>query len=427
MKVKEFKQDINNGFGKAIIFLKANQSITHKYFNAIFYACTHNTAYDPQCESSREKYLIEIISLSGLKDALEKKIIETLIETKKFNYDTSQMLCLAKIFAKNGNAYARQAIYNKFLQSLKGNEYVGSNEILELDGEKGLLFIVNAVGERIIADQDYFEDDLLIKYAIEQFGEEKTMDLLNEEAQKNHPVKVYLEVINNYQTETNNEKPLNKTYNEIKDQISKKIISKFQLRFWGRKATQEEIEKAGNDLLEENDHEKLISYLYIFSARDFPFKLDKILNAAKSGNEKLSSVAFRVLKRYKDVAIHDLAVEHIESGTINPEVLDLFEKNFFHSDLEYIEKVFYRDYNDFDYHGIGLSLIHIFEKYKTKKCLNMMVELYKNGRCSSCREWVIDILIDNKILPDWLAQECLYDCNFDIREKTSEYIKNSFG
>lgn len=134
-----------------------------------------------------------------------------------------------------------------------------------------------------------------------------------------------------------------------------------------------------------------------------------------------------ILTRYKEAALHDLAIEHIQKGNINPDVLVLFEKNYSDSDLKYIEKVFYRDYNEFDYHGIGLSLIHIFEKFNTKKCLNMMVELYKNGRCSSCREWVIDILIDNEILPDWLARECLYDCNFDIREKTAEYLKNNFG
>ena len=55
------------------------------------------------------------------------------------------------------------------------------------------------------------------------------------------------------------------------------------------------------------------------------------------------------------------------------------------------------------------------------------IELYKNGKCSSCRGWIVDILIDNNILPDWMAQECLYDSNFDIHQSVADYLNSKSG
>jgi hypothetical protein len=425
MKVKEFKHYINRGLGKTIIFLKEHPKLTHKYYHAIFYACSHNTAYDPQCENSRVSYLYEIISLSNEKSLFENRIIEKLTKLQKLNWDTSQMLLLAKIFAENGNPQVRQVIYDKFLESLRGNEYVGSTEIIELDGKEGFIFIVNAVGERIMADKDYWEDDLLIKSAYEQFGEEETKNLLIEEAKSKPAVKVYLETVNHYlETNTNAKKQGHESYLEIKEKIANYKIGDhlFWLSIWGRKASQEEIEVAAFDLLKETNENKLIPYLALFYRRDFPFEINIIIEIAKSTNDKLASAALRILKRHQNEAIHDLAVELIKKGNVNPDVLELFEKNYIDSDINLIEKVFYNEYSEFDYHGIGLLLIHIFKNHKTAKCQKMMVELYNNGQCSSCRGWVIDILMDNDILPDWMAQESLYDSNLETRQRVSDYL-----
>lgn len=427
MKVKEYKYYLDRGLGRAVTYLQEHPQLAHKYFHAILYACTHNTAYDPQCENSRERYLYEIINLSNNRGLLEQKIIETLSKTKKFNWDTIQMISLVKIFAEDGNSCARQVIYDKFLESLQGNEYVGSTEIMELDKEKGFIFLVNAIGERIISDQDYWEDDWLLNCAYEQFGEEETERLLIKEANSKPAIKAFLAVVNSYKESANNEIGKSKgieSYLEIKEKIAGYKANDYLYKFsrWGKTAGQEDLECAARDFLKENDELRLIPYLAVFYQRNFPFELNKIIEIAKSPNERLATAAFRVLKRYEDVSIHDLAVELIIKGDPNPDVLELFENNYLDTDIEYLEKVFFNNYNDFDYHGIGLLLIHIFEKHKTTKCQKLMIELYKNGKCSSCRGWVVDILIDNNILPDWMAQECLYDSNFDIRQRVSDYL-----
>ena len=293
---------------------------------------------------------------------------------------------------------------------------------MELDGKEGFLFIIDAIGERIIADKEYWEDDRLLRNAYEQFGEEETKNLLIKEANSKSAIKVYMETVM-HNTETSFKSGYS-NYTEIKKKIAEDKIGDhlFWLSIWGKKATQNEIEVAAYDLINENDERKLIPYLALFFRRDFPYELDKIIELAKSLNDKLASAAFRVLKRYENKLIHDLAAELIEKGDVNPDVLELFEKNYTDSDIELIERVFFNKYSDFDYHGIGRTLINIFKNYKTPVCQNMMLELYKNGKCSSCRGWIIDILMDNKILPDWVAQECLYDSNLETRQRVSDYM-----
>ncbi len=75
MKVKEFKDKLSKGLGSAIVFLKRNPEKAHKYYNAILWACCHDTRYDSLCESGRSHYLYEIMCLSNRKEQLENEVL----------------------------------------------------------------------------------------------------------------------------------------------------------------------------------------------------------------------------------------------------------------------------------------------------------------------------------------------------------------
>ncbi|MCX7749668.1 MAG: hypothetical protein N2645_22670 [Clostridia bacterium] len=100
----------------------------------------------------------------------------------------------------------------------------------------------------------------------------------------------------------------------------------------------------------------------------------------------------------------------------------LFENNYYKSDYKYVETVFNREFNDFDFHSIGLTVLNVFENNRTEKSLPIMERIYYEGQCSICRERCINILIENDILSDKISKACLFDCNYDIREKVKKYI-----
>ncbi|MCX7749667.1 MAG: hypothetical protein N2645_22665 [Clostridia bacterium] len=315
MKVKDFKKLINRGFGEAIVFLRKNPNLIHKYYNAILFASTHNTAYDRQCEWSRENYLFEIIMLSDKKELLENEVIKALYKSSD-SYSTDQLLKLCKNFAENGNDLARNAIYHKFDETLKSNDgYFGSDEIIHLDGMNGFLYIAKAVGQRIISDENYIEEDWLLDSVSKKYGKRETTRILKEESKNQKSIKAYLEAVKKYKkSKKENSFSKRQGIDEIREVIKnyKKGDGNFIFRRWGREATQDELDVIANDFINEKNQDMFIPYLNIFMIPDFPKVLNKVIEIARINDEELSLIAFRVLRKIKSKEIHDLAIELIK-------------------------------------------------------------------------------------------------------------------
>jgi hypothetical protein len=72
-----------------------------------------------------------------------------------------------------------------------------------------------------------------------------------------------------------------------------------------------------------------------------------------------------------------------------------------------------------------MDILDIFEKKFSPGCLHLLLDIYRRGWCSLCRKRCIEILVNNGALPDWTAEEALYDCNSDTRDKVREYLEIS--
>lgn len=61
----------------------------------ILEACTHNLAYDSQCEETSSDYLFEILTFAQNKKAIETSIVDNLLCTYKDDWDTYLFFDLA--------------------------------------------------------------------------------------------------------------------------------------------------------------------------------------------------------------------------------------------------------------------------------------------------------------------------------------------
>jgi len=165
-----FAQSIKNGTGEAIVLLMENPSA---YFNQfILEACTHNLAYDPQCEGSRINYLSEIMSFARNKVALTEKIISELNSPCKDYWDTQLLFKLSEVFAKQGNQLARATIYQRYSNNVnEGYEFVDTDVLVSLDGLQGLEFVADIQGKQLEFDADYWVDDMQIQLCKRHFPE----------------------------------------------------------------------------------------------------------------------------------------------------------------------------------------------------------------------------------------------------------------
>jgi len=159
---QKFQNAIRRGTGETHLLIQSHPGID---FSAeIIKACVKNFAHDGQCEHSREEYLVELINHSGKKDKIKKAVLKALLKPQKDTWTLTQLFGLTKIFAREGDAEAKRAIYDGFVHNpIWRSDWAGTYQIMELDGLEGLKFIAEEFGKRLEKDPEDWQDDDLIK------------------------------------------------------------------------------------------------------------------------------------------------------------------------------------------------------------------------------------------------------------------------
>ncbi|WP_334078249.1 hypothetical protein [Paenibacillus sanfengchensis] len=414
MNIKQFRHDLARGLGSIILYLKQSPTLSDKYVEAIYEACIKNTAYDPQCDISRENYLWEAIQLSKASDSLQERILRTLeSDIEEDDWDFLQVYRLAKLFALNGNPTALATMKKAFRYREGWNGFLGGEEIIEAGGEQGFLFVAEQIGKGILSS-DYIADKFLLEFAYEHLGKDNVNGLLV--SRKHANIQAFLRSATREPKEDLSSKPIHEaSYDELKASLGNLWRPLYSYLKWGMKATEEDLLRAANDLLKEKNTKKLEAYLYIFGGRVFPLDPQKIMDFLQSKHPRLRSAAIRVLHNMKDERIHRLAIQLMGQQSTELEALNLFIHNFMEDDLQLLERVVFKRRNKDSFHNVGFSILKIFEKNPTLSCQKILIELYQRGLCSICRKRCVAIMIANHILPTSLRDEIKYDCNPEIR------------
>ncbi len=73
--------------------------------------------------------------------------------------------------------------------------------------------------------------------------------------------------------------------------------------------------------------------------------------------------------------------------------------------------------NDADWHGVFGALLDLFNQEIGEKLpRELLPYMYENGLCSFCREYILMRMERAGMLTGDILEECMYDCNEDIRE-----------
>lgn len=421
MNSKEFRKAISIGLGRAILALKTDQKI-YRFRKSIIYACTHVTTYDQQCEGRRTEYLWDAIQASDAPKYIEDRIISAfLVASDPRNiYQMAGLVC--KI-ALNGNNLARTVLYSKFSFNDEWNTF-NYNDLIDLDGIEGYLYIAEIEGKMILENPDYSADWETLSIAEEQFGIENLNIALEKLSIDNPYIRAYLQSVRNINS---NSEASTRSEVESYEVIKEKIESNgyYPFHVWGKRAIQEDIEKAAVDMLEETNTKRLIKYLSIFSRRAFPLQPNKIIELAYSKNRTLSNTAISALKNVKNGQIRNLALYHLTKAKVETDALELLIDNFVIEDITLLEKIVYTKMNRYKLHWIQGDVCKILSNNPVKECINIMLYMYENGHCSNCRADVIQVLMDSKVIPEWVLEECKYDSNLEIRELVKNYLEHS--
>jgi hypothetical protein len=417
MDSEGFRNAINNGLGRAILWLREHSWTP--YAAAIENVVLHNTAYDPQCEGSRAEYAYEIVSLTDNLQQFIDIAIKGLLEARNC-WDTDHLFRLVRLFADAGRTEARDALYEKFIRDDAMEHFWGAGEIIRLDGEKGLLFVIDRIGCFMESNPDYWEDNSLLEEA-KGIVKSDVNEIVRAAAAENPNIKRYLEAVAKHQVALGQRKFPDYhgfTYPQLREKIiaARGDVPRGWLFRWGKHACENDLREAAADLLKENDERVLLAYLRIFDRQSFDLNPQLLIRLAASEKGEITTAARRALRHIRDGTVRDFAVEMIQQGRADSDVAAILEPNYIAGDHKLLESLLDSRTDEDEFHWMAHSVLNVFRADDESDAGPSMLKIYERCRCSLCRMGAVKLLKSRKSAPSWMLEECRYDSNLELRK-----------
>lgn len=415
---RQFLNSIKRGTGEAYLILKNNPKID--FSNYIIKGALNIFAYDGQSEGNRAQYIFNIISISKQKDKIRKAILQGLAAEKDDTWNLTHLFELVKLYALQNDAAAKQAIYDRFLSNpIKYSDWAGAEEIVELDGLNGLLYVSEKFGKYLEQNPDNWQDDWLIKHFQEENNHINVYDELEKKAKTNKFIRIYLDNIKRTKASQEKHKCEPKKYKDIIDEVlnSKPFIS-FRRK---KNLTDEEINQVAKKLIDEKDKSNIEKLLAIFDFYKFPYDSQIILAIAKqkpTTKNRIVEYAINALKHLSSKEIRQFAMDNIQNSK-NPIVyLEILVSNYKSGDFKLLSEFANKTNNKYKIEQLACIYTDIYKANKTKECKEPLEILYDKMNCAIHRNGIVEILIENKVLSDRINNEIKFDCYLETRQLT---------
>ena len=203
------------------------------------------------------------------------EILKALSETTEGS-DAYQLFELALSFALQGNTEARNTIYIKFERQGFEEDWLGATEIIELDGLNGLKHVAQIMGSQMEQEDDFWAADCVTNEACEKYGTEKVREFLMRHAGQSEDIKRFVSQVQESLTpdKTEQQEPSPRSRVSL-DQVLEMVNAKegeygVSYMVFGRNASIQDLNEIYRLLCAENDHEKILRYLWVFRCREIP-------------------------------------------------------------------------------------------------------------------------------------------------------------
>src|SRR5258708_853486 len=186
MQIEEFQRVLQCGLDRIILYLHEHDSTPYQEY--ILDACLHNHVYDHQSEGNKTQYLYEIIQLTHKESFYREAILNAMATvpppTPEFSvdidWDVSQFFDFGLIFAQQGDEEARQAMYQLFIKRATRTCEFGADELIDLDGLDGFLFVARHLHNIADLPEDQL-DKRYLETIEERFGCGRVLQYIEQE------------------------------------------------------------------------------------------------------------------------------------------------------------------------------------------------------------------------------------------------------
>ncbi|MGN1417045.1 MAG: hypothetical protein ACI4XF_09385 [Oscillospiraceae bacterium] len=435
-KIIEFRRLMNCGHGRCYYLLDGNEEL---FRDIVLYGCLNDISFDMQCEGARGNYIYNLVQKyedpEYFLNAAAEKFLSDEVNT---DWHMINHLCdFIADFAYDGNENAAEIIEKKYSElyrlmmttrwSDKQKDYVESFDyisivLMELKGFERFCGIASDLGGYFIRRRRAEDNDLKWRFgwffscAGDMFGEDVLKKLPADSAKMRRFIRV---MSHEEEKEERKKRPGRSTAEDIIGRVSEggKMFPIDALSF-GRHGSPEEKRRLAEIAVSETDIGKKAELLYMFSEKEDPFPLDPeiLIEYAESDNERLKNAALDALCVIRADSVHEYSLSLLKKE-YSEKAVEMLIKNYKDSDFGLFMDILNSldvSYEDTDWHGIIRFILHEAENDRIPD--EALMYIYNNSLCSFCRGSAVDEMRRRDILTDQIINECLYDCNSDIRE-----------
>lgn len=388
---------------------------------ALFSACTKNMSYDRQSESSRARWLLDMIEVAGRADDFFESLVATLrsCDYENEHYDVLQIYELLCLLAAKDRRRDRRALQEFLFSLTNATDWLWHScaaRFIELSGFDGLMTSVSLFETNLIDDFENWGGWAFhhwVKTLEERDGVEETADALADARPRNAALD---ELMRRDAARLEAEERPKAATSPLDYETLKAAGKGFPFQ-WIRHAPDAEIAQAAADLFEARETRVICNYLMIFGRRDFPFAPERLFGFLNGDEERPTYFAARALGRLKHSSIRAYGLDLLDQGK-SVLGLKLLRSNIVAGDFVKIDMLLAEAPDDDDlWHEIGHGLLNIAAtgQIGVGEYTASLVRLYEKGPCAICRRDLVRILRDAGRAPDWMAQECAFDCDEDTR------------
>ena len=427
MNKKEFKNEMLCGLGRCVLACRKDPE---RYRSEVLWGCTHQLAYDAQCEGTHAWFLHELVSCYPDKSPFRDAAINALFRKSMRGWLQLQIEEFLHYLADDGDKIAEKALWDKYAEmysallarkrrptyryfNLRDDfEFLAMDLSCEADNT---LRITSDMG-RLMRENPIY-DCWDFGQFFWQIGDSKQLGALRKYAKQDECAAYFLAESEKAKKEDDAAIKKSAEQNEQLKRTSPYLFS--------RKAEDEAFRLRAETYKNETDPEKRADLLRVFIwRRPFPLEPDPIIKDAASEHELLRENAWYALHIIHSPKVREFALRNLDA---EPELLiPLLITNYTDEDKALLERLLTSipkgEDGDQVIHHIG-SCVNDQHDIGLKAPAWILRWFYENDRCSCCREYLVREMGRRRLLTDEMIRECLYDANDDIREYANKKLK----
>lgn len=409
----EFKKALKLGLGRALHTVERNG--LDSYREAFLAGCLESQVFDRECEEGRWEWLSRFFS--GAPEWLSSPLYLKMCQLDPELESSRQQWCkLCLLLAQRGSAEAREALYRGF-RVLDGGDLVAAEEIVELDGDEGLVWVAEHLDKAAHVDRSTF---LNLLWVYDDNGRREGDGLSLLRSLNNPRLKGFLRRVD--RPEPGWTRPTNPSTDFRTARELAESLSMYELSRWASGKQPGQLRELARVLRDHRDPDVLEKILFCFRVGGLPEFDPVLLQLAEYSYGDTARRARWVMAYHDHPSVREKALQWLDRGLVEKGRLRSLRRTFQMSDLEAVKEAVARALerlNVHQAHDLLGDVIFLAEHHLNAEVAVLLHLVYWHTPCTNCRRDAVSYLVGDGLLPDWMREECRFDCDEEIRELVS--------